>query len=431
MGEPRTKLAPHHDEQSPPIKRGSPTAFFLILSALLFLLISCHYASANPSPPQAVVGILDGAFFNPATGVHNATVNLTFTASPDDPNGTSPAGSIYYDYSYAGPNGQWFTPLGPDLSGSVPDRPGWFYQTIDISFTDSNSTVPYSFNLTYVPNPNSVPSCVVTIDLTDPTTHDQCGGPIISRPIGTHATYTGTPGGYAGNNLTTQWPLSLQDSNQTIGNLSYQNVLQEVFTDAEGTNSTVTTFWDPRDSDDYSGLRTFNVTFAYGSNVTLPGGATLYVSFSSLRTAARAIDNNTHQWSNVSCFLTFAPYGGGFQDQTCGNFTQAQLGAIYNLHLGNLSAAGPTFPAVDFAGVSASTGLDNAALGYILGALLIAGCAIAGYAMAKQTGAMIAPVFGLALAGLMNLWPLWLLVLIFLAITGTAVLLATREGGRE
>lgn len=421
MGEPRNALATHRNEHAPPERAGSPT--LLLLGFLLLILLGPSAFAAAPAIPDTLVAQHDTVITS--GGLWATTDNLTWRLSSQDPDQLN--GSLNYqvwenDSSIVG----WHNVSGIGrFWNPVPHRAGWVYYTPGIgSFSQTDSTYHYNLTVADLSGVQSIGSCAVSLDGLNVGSHDQCGNITIQPPPGLSASFNTTlfNATFPEPAIDYRWPLSPDDPHSSaIGDYTYQ--VNASFLLLGGSNYP------------------YNFSAPFGNLPFLNGSVMLTLSnvyegnyshmpqlAQSVQTFVMAKDPQTHQWSAPSCAVINKWPAVGPELQNCGSLTNS-VGVNFGFNNTALPAFGdgsPSFPAIDLPSVSSSTGLDMTALGYILGAVLIAGCAMAGYALAKNTGATIAPVFGLALTGLMNLWPLWLIVLIFLAIVGLATLLLTR-----
>lgn len=129
-------------------------------------------------------------------------------------------------------------------------------------------------------------------------------------------------------------------------------------------------------------------------------------------------DNLTHQRSELSC-SALAQMGVVYSSDGCGSRGASS---------GDLEQGDPSFPGMDVPALATAIGVSTATLGLVLGALTILGAALTGYWHAKSVGAFMGTVLGVGLAAALNLFGLWVVVVIFL-LAVTAIVLKLNGGG--
>lgn len=382
-----------------------------LLFAFLAALLLAPVAAAVPAPVPALVALNPStSYFAQPAGDFQSSTNLTWVLSPDDPDQIN--GSLNYTLwqNWPGINaanqpGNW-APVYNLSHQPVPNRPGWVYAgNVGIAaVTDTNGTLFVSRNMTVsvvgsITNPTSAPSCVVQInEAAAAGGHDQCGTPILAAPAGVMANVNVTyqyPSPAPGN-INVSWPVSTGEPNVSAPSVLNYRVLVQEPTQNQGL-VTLINITDPLDGDDSIGNR--SLAIQTGFNTTAANAPNLQVM-------VRAEDPLTHQFSNYSCTTTVDPQALN-QVTGCGALSN---GNGQGLTLGLT----PVFPGLNVPVWESQAGLSATNGGWLLGALVVALLVFGGWLFTRDArGGSIGFALGVAAAVKMNLWQVWVIVVIF------------------
>lgn len=397
----------------------------LFLSTLLLLPLVAAQAYIEPVP--AFVGLTVGSqSYSSPPGSFSSQVNFTWKLSPTDPDQIN--GTFNYTIYLNDSSSTGWSCLRGCLNSSgvhlpVPNHPGWVYIVADTTTPlpgglgpqvhtncDENpcpggfSGTTFAFNITANwGTVASAPSCkLVNLSQVIQYSQAQCGSPQIEPPQGLAMVPV-----YKPNNATVlvsaRWPLSVNDTNQTIGDMNY--TLFYAYT-LQGSPTNNGTFQDTVGSEDGGGFRVMNLTWGLGGTV-------------GLQYQIQAMDTLTHQKSNLTCpaSVNLANIN---QTNGCGSLS------TYDFVVG--TTTGATFPGADLPAIAVLAGVSLETIGWIVGTSIIFVGLIAGYIYAKGTGAIVFSTAGLAWNVLTNLYPPWFMILIFFLSIVIIVLTFNRRG---
>lgn len=416
---------------------------------ILLLILLFPSASAGPArPPQTLVVDVVG-FSNFTDGSYVARVNVTFQVSPDD----SQSGTPTMGYMICGSPDLVAGIFGSctTLNGTltpIPNHPGWVWTTGFTSdacgpggFSSACTVLPPkgNYSISVWNGTDQTQGCTIVTDLSsvsqftnDPSnalavensgnlngplwfyyggdstvsdgrrTYHACGGnATLESPAGVSAIVT-TPYGpnITDPSRTTQyWKLSPSDLNQSYGSFDYYYF-------RSSTNP-------PQSALVYRGVKdALTAQEVCCGNGTRDNSDAPWTSFDSsnvvnplfVRVLAR--DNQTHQQSELSCFVQ-VQQGQQYSEAACGNIT---------LPLAIIGAGDPAFPLVDIPTYATAFGTTVPLFAAFMGFILLAACVIGGYRVAKGFGATVLGFSGFGAAVSMNLFPVWWIIIAFMVL---------------
>lgn len=405
-----------------------PTAAVAAVGLIVILLFVSSFAlAAAPRPPQTVAMQISSVESFPTNLQIDG--NLTYTLSPDDPDQIN--GSLQYTlYQNSTEQGSlvcgsatgtanrcgW---LRINISSDVPitGRPGWVRAPVTFAFSPGVATCtnfePYyecGFNMTVwgSSNQESNPSCLLNVTIVTNGSQGQCGTNILEPPSGIAAKVFSVSNITEEGVIQARWPLSIDDENNTNGNLTYRLLVTSLT--ERGQPFSLYNQTDTLDTEDESGFRTHNLT-SFGTG-------TFQATFQ-----VRAEDPLTKMFSNFTCQVTLDSGQLG-QVNSC-NGVSPYTGSS------PINDDEPLFPMVDVAAYSTSLGLSLEEGKWLLGTiwiLILAGigaflglvadkaspCAGKPNCGATILWGMLGGVFiGTGSNGILGLYPWWLIVLIF------------------
>lgn len=405
-----------------------PTRVSLFFITLLFLAPLC--AAATPRAPGAVV--LDVSSWTQTTLPsgrlqYQWNANLSWSLSPDDPDQTN--GSLDYTvYQNVSVNATglasctatanyfctgWLPIFNSTPTAGTCSR-GW--ACISLSYVGNTPSLGDLFNGTMgtynvtarsAQNERSLGSCIVNVDTLNttnasPSGHDQCGYPQIRAPSGASALVTLVGNASVASQIDVRANLSADDPNSTQGNLSYRILLYTQDYDVNSSGADLGL--DPRTAADQNGVRLNTLTIGGSS----PG--VVFVQW-------RAEDPLTHQWSNLSCSVSVNTANPG-ASSACGVLGDAT----------NTTQGSPTFPMFDVTTFANNSGISLTLASWLLIGVLAAFFIFIAFALAGAEGAVAVGATVLPFAYVLNLLPLWALVLLFVL---AAISLVATWGRRE
>jgi hypothetical protein len=399
---------------------------FTALTVLLFLSSSVQATSPPPTfvlETRSVTFINDGASISP--------MNVTWRVSPEDPDQIN--GSFTYSLYARCPTVAAGYVRFNLTDVPLPGRTGWLERS-----TNLNLGPPFcglgtlDFNMTaWNGTDQSSPSCPlnVTIDRMESTSiffanktivnQGQCGDRITIAPGGIAAQVKQTVNFTRDENsvafvptlVDVKWPISVNDTNQTVGDFNY--AMQTSVIGNDGSISLSGIELDPRQTGtngDGGGYRIRHIVYPDGLS-------------NKLNYRVSAWDPVTRMRSNFTCAASIDTAINGSSSQ-CGD-----VDAFAALN-GLMSGTTVLFPFVPAASIATDFGLPQALAPWFLGIVWIGFLAGLGLWIAQAPGVMVGGIIGLGSAGMMGLIPLWLIILVFAALAAFA-LIYYKSGGES
>jgi hypothetical protein len=345
------------------------------------------------------------------------------------------------------------TDMGCALTGAASNGTFRLFVVTAANTTQINPTATQScYAYTDVSKPNTFTNSLYVHgngqDPGDPPTvslvnqgYASCGeNATISPPLGTTATVTSpyanpsNPGGSSVTNFTAAF--SAQDPDQVNGSYNYYGWASYVQPGPLAVNQTITcglsrtgvhecvtiagTLDINQTGGDLPGVKSWQ-TFGQGPS---GGAAPLWVW-------ASARDNLTHQRSFFGCTAQVMEGTNGSAN-ACGTEPPTGL-AGYIIGAPQGPPTSPVFPGVNVASLSAGVGVSQTTMGFFLGAILIVAGAGGGLLFAKTVGAIVGTVCAVTATFLLDLWPMWLLIVFFIVLMALAVsgFVAHQAGGTK
>lgn len=370
-------------------------------------------SSDRPAPAVAVADNVKSVRYQTAGGNQvQYDVWFNFTRSSADP-GT-------WNYSYEiDPELSAPVVIGPSAPYTIANRPRWVGFRASGSSSQSVDGSTYAFRARgFDGTDHTLWSCQVTVNLYTLGSHSQCGEPLWAAPNVTSVTVSEALSVSTGKTTivfkhstgAAVGELSVSDPNATTtGDFRYQIVAQFI-SQKDGQSTTVPVIYTSQANVGSGGSRSFDVTYA--------GSSAFYLALE-----ARALDPRTGLIGTSSC-QTVVDTGVTFSTNRCGLY-------VPNGVVPSAPAAGtPEFPFVNMTQAAGALGVTTSVLGLALGGFLIVMGALAGGLVVRNTvGGFVGAVLGLGFGTVLNLVPLWLVVLVFLGAVSVVVFMGRGGGG--
>lgn len=378
----------------------------VILLFSLLVLFSPNADAAGPMPPQTVAIYMDNVTAYPNN--LDSQGNITWRLSVDDPDQINGAltYSLYQNTTNPGntlcsaPTGEkpacgWvrinrtYTPIA--------GRPGWVISSVQFALlggTCNTGEPKYAcaFNMTAWKNGvEGNPSCLLNVTLDLQGSRDQCGAYLLKEPAGISAFVQARSNATTSGNLQSKWPISVNDTNTTIGNLTYRTHVYTLTENGEAIR--IGGEIDPRDANlDGNGHRI--------NNFTIGGTARFFAHFQ-----ARAEDPLTFIFSNWTCVARV--------NTDILNDVSSCNGVSAFTPTPEIAQTGAIFPLVNVPAFGSKMGFDAEDSKLIFGVILMGFVAGIGVWLLGMWGGVAGAFAALGGATMMGLIPVWVTVLIF------------------
>lgn len=356
---------------------------------------------------------------------------LAWTLSPDDPDQTN--GALNYTYYMNTTNPGTLTCSTATGSATqcgwlainitagaytpIAERSGWV--KIPTTFTFASGSLPacnensnFSYECAFNMTAHSEdgleegnPSCNISLRIDIDESRSQCGNIPLAAPAGIAAKTFVVSTNETEGIIQAKWPLSEDDPNSTVGNLTYRVIGSA--TSENGDSFILFNQTDPYSASlDLPGVRVFNESL---------GGTARYL----LTFQARAEDPYNYLISNWTCSATVNT--GLENDQNSCN------GA--SLYTGSYGRDGEAlFPITNPDDFATLTGLPVEASYWLFGAIWILFCAGIGAYILGLWGGIGGSTIGFASTAILGLYPYWLVVVVFAVAVAIIVLFNSKKG---